>query len=68
MTYGRVISVTANTMREHLHFKERIIHIGEHIKLKRRDFGKLISPNVMMMRSKWRSQEDVGDGGGMKRD
>ena len=49
--------------------KERIIHIGGHIKLKRRDFGKLISPNVMMMmRSKWRSQEDVGDGGGMKRD
>ena len=42
--------------------------MGEHIKLKRRDFGKLISPNVMMMRSKWRSQEDVGDGGGMKRD
>ena len=42
--------------------------LGEHIKLKRRDFGKLISPNVMMMRSKWRSQEDVGDGGGMKRD
>ena len=34
--------------------------LGEHIKLKRRDFGKLISPNVMMMmRSKWRSQEDA---------